>query len=98
MPSLLFRLDPTTTAAAAKRFESFLGIGYTEGGLLWTQNAILYDIPRCVFWDPMHTVWSSSGVAQYEANQFMAQALRLGVCMDTMQSFLRTVSASVSEP
>ena len=93
-----FRLAPGTTAAAAKRFESFLGIGYTEGGLLWTPNAISYDIPRCVFWDPMHTVWASGGVAQYEANQFMAQALRLGVCMDTMQSFLRTVSASVTEP
>ena len=61
------RLEPI----AFQRMEQYLGHNYLAHGILGSDMAIHADLPESVFYDWMHTLVSSGGVAQYEVNQLL---------------------------
>ena len=80
------------SAARGGEVETGLGISWLKGRALpFSDRAPLYRIPESVYWDAQHSVWASGGVAQYEVNQFVLEAVRHGVMMGTLQEFLGCV-------
>jgi len=69
-----------------------MGMFHNEGmGLQFSNRRHLYRCPEKVLWDAQHSIWASGGIAQYEINQLLQQAMRDGVGMPNIQAFLRTV-------
>ena len=60
-----------TTQQAAKDISQAAGFNYSEYGLLSGPMAGVSNIPHSIYWDWMHTVVASGGVAQYELNQLL---------------------------
>ena len=65
------RLEPT----AFKKLQQEVGYNYLAHGILGSDMAIHADLPESVFYDWMHTLVSSGGVAQYEVNQLLRRLL-----------------------
>ena len=61
------RLEPT----AFQTLQQEVGYNYLAHGILGSDMAIHADLPESVFYDWMHTLVSSGGVAQYEVNQLL---------------------------
>ena len=77
---------------AGKRAEMVMGMFHNEGmGLQFSNRRHLYRCPEKVLWDAQHSIWASGGIAQYEINQLLQQAMLDGMGMPNIQAFLRTV-------
>ena len=59
------------------RLQQALGFTYCEGGLPWSDMSAIAKVPDCVYWDWMHCLMASGGVAQYEVNQFLRRVARI---------------------
>jgi hypothetical protein len=77
----------------AQRRETELGITYpVHGGLLAAASRFALNLPSSLFYDYMHTLFASGGVAQYELNAFFLQVLALdGFDFDTIEEFKNEV-------
>ena len=73
--------------------EVMRGINYEHGlSLPFSVGASRYRVPECIYWDPMHVVWASGGIAQYEVNQLLREAASRGVAWPNLQTFIDQVS------
>ena len=82
-------------AASSERgreMETLLGINYEDGlSLPFSAGAARYRVPECIYWDPMHIIWASGGIAQYEVNHFLRKAVSRGVAWADLQGFVDQV-------
>ena len=72
---------------------------YQEAGFNWSPYHVLMsdmslhaNLPDSIYWDWMHTILSSGGVAQYELNQLLRRIRRLSPHQDidaSIEEFLR---------
>ena len=54
-----------------KELQTSIGFNYEPKGLLWSDIRFTVAIPRSIYWDGMHSVYASGGVAAREINQFL---------------------------
>ncbi len=54
-----------------------LGFDYCPQGLIWSPMRAVAALPDSVYWDWMHCIVASGGVAQHEVNQFLLRLARL---------------------
>ena len=68
--------------------ERRLGLSYGAGqGILFRPAAIVAKIPDTLFWDSMHTVYASGGVAQYECNQYAQEIIGIDISRGQLAEF-----------
>lgn len=76
---------------------SFLEKAY---GLVYDPAAMLFDaytrtvvqFPVSIFWDWMHCLLASGGVAQYECNQFLRALMRSGISLKDVDEFCMKIA------
>ena len=72
--------------------ETLLGINYEDGlSLPFSAGAARYRVPECIYWGPMHIIWASGGIAQYEVNHFLREAVSRGFAWADLQGFVDQV-------
>ena len=77
-----------------KEMQTNTGINYNPQGPLWDPYLVeLLDVPNCHYWDAMHCLYSSGGVAQYQTNGFIFALMELGTGfgLEDLDGFLATV-------
>jgi hypothetical protein len=67
----------TGSAGAFKKLQQDLGFNFDENTLLCSDMAAIADLPLSSFWDWMHCIVASGGIAQYELNQFVLRIERI---------------------
>ena len=75
-----------------RRLTQLAGFNYSPNHLLMSDMALVANLPDSIFWDWMHTMLSSGGVAQYELNQLIRRIRRLspdGNIDSSIESFLK---------
>ncbi len=73
----------------ALEVQKILGVSYEEGeGLIWGPASNIAQIPVSLYYDSMHSLWASGGVAQYELNQFIVAVVDVGVSWEQLQTWL----------
>ena len=68
------------------------GFNWSPYHLLMSDMAAYANLPDSIYWDWMHTILSSSGVAQYEVNQLIRRIRRLSPGQDidkSIETFLK---------
>ena len=76
----------TESRARGEEVETSLGISRDA-----CLTSPLYRVPVSVYWDPMHCLWASGGLGQYEINQWLREVRRHGVPWATLQGFVLQV-------
>ncbi len=78
---------------AFSRLEQILGLTYHPKAILW-DRAIRGTLssPTSVFWDWMHCIVASGGIAQYEVNQLVLAAVGKGITIDRLDTFTGTIT------
>ena len=56
-----------------EKLQQVVGWNFSEYSLVCSDMATIANIPDSVFWDWMHTLCSSGGVAQFELNQYLVR-------------------------
>ena len=73
--------------------ETEQSIKYNAGlGIVYSPKANVYRVPECIYWDAMHSVYASGGLAQIVCNDFMLVVLREGIPLASLQSFCEQVA------
>ena len=68
--------------------EMHLGLPYGFGqGILFRQAKSNARFPGTIFWDSMHTLYASGGVAQYERNQYILAIRGVGIPWAQLEDF-----------
>ena len=68
------------------------GLSYNQNTLLWSRGLLaIVRVPDCVYWDAMHVLHASGGVAQYECNQLAMQIRRSGGSLAMLDEFAAKV-------
>jgi len=73
--------------------EKAFGLCYVPEGILfdeYTRNVVQF--PRSIFWDWMHCLLASGGVAQYECNQFARALTRAGISLKQIDDFCSNIA------
>ena len=74
-------------------YEKLCGINFDNGvGLVWGSACDIAKVPDSVYFDMMHNVFASGGIAQYEVNQFVRTVKAKGIALETLQEFIDSVS------
>ena len=74
--------------AALKEMEIQCGLNYNPEGLLWDEYiSDLIQMPNCIFWDTQHCIYASGGIAQYEVNGFVLEALQHNITLADLDAF-----------
>ena len=72
--------------------EQILGLKYDPYALLWDPYiAQIVRIPECAYFDPMHCIWATGGVAQIQINAFVLATLECGLSLKDIDAFLDTI-------
>ncbi len=85
------QLQEAYTAMSQKRFEKLeqcYGLKYVPLGVLWCEE--LQDICDPVshtYWDWMHILMASGGIAQYSFNQYIRCLCKAGITLQTLDAF-----------
>jgi hypothetical protein len=72
--------------------EQEYGLSYDATGVLfddWTFR--LVAMPDCIYWDHMHMVYASGGVAQYEVNQLVRNIRDKGVAFHEIDTWVQAL-------
>ena len=70
----------TGTRAELVTEERAFGVHFGDGfGLIWGEMAAVANIPDSIYWDEMHCLWGSGGIAQHEAAGFLRAARAHGI-------------------
>jgi hypothetical protein len=78
----------TVSRAKALEQEKMCGILYEGGhGLLWGRNAARVAIPDGIYWDSMHCLWASGGIAQFELAGFLFALREAGLPWSAVSEF-----------
>jgi hypothetical protein len=81
----------TSSRAKALEQENICGILYEGGhGLLWGRNATRAAIPDGIYWDSMHCLWASGGIAQFELAGFLFALREAGLPLSAVSEFKDT--------
>ena len=64
-------------AGQAEELETLCGVTYNGGlGVPWGRSAGQIQFPERLYYDSMHTLYSSGGIAQFECNQILVRIKR----------------------
>jgi hypothetical protein len=80
------------SSTEVRKLTQLAGFSYSPYHLLMSDMALHADLPESIYWDWMHTILSSSGVAQYELNQLLRRIRRLNPGEDiysSIETFLK---------
>ena len=77
----------TLCDAAFEKLEQRAGMVYNSDALLWPNARFAAKLPLTTFWDWMHNLVASGGVAQYEVNQFLRR-LKPHLPLDRVEAWL----------
>ena len=81
-----------TGVGALQEVETNIGINYNPYGPLWDPYLVdLLDPPNCHYWDAMHCLYSSGGVAQFQANGYIYWLTKNGISLQDLDRFSTTV-------
>ena len=81
-------LGPT----AFGKLQQEVGWNFSEYSLVCSDMATIANIPDSVYWDWMHTLCSSGGVAQYEMNQYLVRVKHVdNRLLGTLEEFKKQV-------
>ena len=75
-----------------RRLSQLAGFTYSPYHVLMSDMALHANLPYSIYWDWMHTILSSGGVAQYELNQLIRRIRRLSPGEDidgSIEAFLK---------
>ncbi len=88
MQALVKETWETKPRAAAVEMERHCGVSFESGiGLVWGPARSIARVPECLYWDAMHCIWASGGIAQYEANQFLLCTSEAGIPLRMVNEF-----------
>ena len=77
--------------------EKAYGLVYDPGAILWDDHCrVTVKFPDSIFWDWMHCLLASGGVAQYEVNQLLRTLVRSGVSLAQIDGFCSNVTTPSS--
>ena len=65
-----------------------LALPFVDGGNLSRR----LRLPETVYWDSMHSLWASGGIAQYQLNQFLRRVRGAGIPLKDLHGFLLIVN------
>lgn len=74
-------------------------------GLVFQKNALVFDdhclaitkFPTTVYWDWMHCMFASGGVAQYNVNAFLLEIVRVGLPLADIDEFAAKITTPSSK-
>ena len=76
------------------------GVGFHTSALPFVDGGDLsrrvMKLPESIFWDSMHSMWSSGGIGQYHLNQFLRRVRSAGIPLKTMHAFMNTIESPVT--
>ena len=73
---------------ALKEVETNSGINYNPYGAFWDPYLVdLMRPPHFHFWDAMHCLYASGGVAQYQMNAYIYSLTQMGITVDDLDRF-----------
>ena len=79
-------------AREIQALEQIFGLKFEAGSILFEDyTRRLAKPPHSAYWDWMHCLVSSGGIAQYEINQLVRQLKTIGVNPDDIDTFSRTI-------
>jgi len=87
MADMLATEERTLSDAQFERLQKMCGITYDPSALLWTSARYAAKLPSTTYWDWMHNLVASGGVAQYKVNQFLRR-VRPHMPLEYVESFL----------
>ena len=67
------------------------GFSVSEDALLASPMATVANLPDSIFWDWMHCLMSSGGVAQFEVNQVLRRVVTVGIPLEKVDVFSKFV-------
>ena len=80
------------TQSSKKEVERLCGVSFNRGlGLLWRRSVDITNMPEGIYYDWMHNLVASGGIAQYEVNQFLLLVLNSRVSLEDLAQFQKTV-------
>ncbi len=102
------RIEATATAAPREEraespplatLQQYLGIVYCEGGMTFDRETRgIAQAPRTAYFDWMHCIVASGGIAQYEVNQLSMTLHREGFTRQRQDEFAQTLTFPRSQP
>ena len=88
---------PTATAKEFAFLEKALGLVYSEHAFVFDDYCqSIARFPDTIFWDWMHCLVASGGIAQYQLNQLVLECKRAGVAIADLDAFCKNVSVPSS--
>ena len=76
---------------AFRDLETEIGFKYRPTGLLWSRFRDVARIPDTLYWDPMHILYASGGVAQRHLNQFVHRVKGLGYDLGAVSQVVKGI-------
>ena len=90
--AMVIEIEEAPTVDARKRLEQIYGINYCVDGVLFCGHCReIMKVPEKVVIDPMHSLFSSSGIAQYHVNGLLRKLVREGVSIDEIDEWCSNV-------
>ena len=88
------KLDATAREAPGDldELQLMLGLKRNEHGVLWDPYlATLVKAPKCMYYDAMHCLFSSGGIAQFQTNTFVQELLHHNLTLQDIDKYAQNV-------
>ena len=90
LPEKGTQVPPLPSSANFEEIQRKVGFNYEPQGLLWSRMRKVAALPDSIYWDWMHCICASGGIAQLHLNQFLRRVSRV-YNMRSVEAFFRAI-------